>query len=351
MGRRLPNHVMGQGYHGRRAGVVVGMVLVLALGGCSTGDPDSDEPPELGPLDQLFQDIYGSWDEEQSAAQQMRVEEIVARCMAEEGFDYTPVDYSSQSGLSFAPDDLDVEWGTLEFAEQYGYGATTDPYGMTEQQEPSVPQEWVDPNQDYVMALSESAQQAYYTALSGLQNAPEIDGEVVYSWEDAGCQGRAQHEVYESAPGLDDETFTALQADMQTMWESATSDPRMGEVSSAWAACMADAGHPGFAAVEDAASSIYNQLNEIWESAFADLPPTATPDDYVAAQEVSDAQAAELTPLEIELAVADVTCREEVDYDRITREVNIEYQQDFYDAHREELEAWREAALAAGGQQ
>ena len=57
----------------------------------------------------------------------------------------------------------------------------------------------------------------------------------------------------------------------------------------------------------------------------------------------------QITPIEIELAVADFDCREEVDYDKVQLEVTADAQQQFYDAHKDELEAWREGALAARG--
>ena len=327
--------------------------LALALAGCSGGDGDgTKEPGEevLGPLDKIFQDVYGGWDEEQGQAQQMRVEEIVAECMAEQGFEYTPVDYS-QAGFTVSSDDLDVEWGTREFAEKYGYGATTDPWGNEEAMAEPSDQEFVDPNQDYVMSMSETEQAAYYSALYGDQTYPEEgeEDEWEYNWEESGCQGRAQHEVYETAPGLDDEAYQALMDEMTTMWEGITNDPRLTELNSLWATCMAEAGHPGFVTVDDAQNSIYEQLNGVWENAYADISPDAPASEWEGIQENIDAQRAAITPIEIELAIDDFDCRAEVDYDKVQREVNAEHQQRFYDAHKDELEAWRDGAVAARG--
>ena len=337
---------------------VAALALALAVGGCgggggdADGDPDGTKGPaveDLGPLDEIFQDIYGDWDEEQSSAQQMRVEETVAGCMAEQGFEYTPVDYS-QASFTMTPDDLDVEWGSREFAEKYGYGATTDPWGNEDALAAPSGEEFVDPNQDYVMSMSETEQAAYNSALYGDQSYPEgEDVEWEYKWEEAGCQGRAQHEVYETAPGLDDETYQALMDEMNTMWEGIMSDPRIAELNAAWATCMAEAGHPGFATVDDAQNSIYDQLNTVWETAYADMPPDSSEEDWAAIQTRVDELMAQITPIEIELAVADFDCRADVDYDKVQREVNADAQQQFYDAHRDELEAWRDAAVAARG--
>ena len=341
--------------------------LALALAGCAGGGDGGDGDgggggdgdgggggkasgeEDLGPLDKIFQDIYGDWDEEQGQAQQMRVEEIVAECMAEQGFEYTPVDYS-QASFTMTPDDLDVEWGTREFAEKYGYGATTDPWGNEEAMAAPSDQEWVDPNQDYVMSMSETEQAAYNSALYGDQSYPEgEDVEWEYKWEEAGCQGLAQHEVYETAPGLDDDTYQALMDEMSTMWEGIMNDPRLTELSALWATCMAEAGHPGFTTVDDAQNSIYEQLNAVWDVAYTDMPPDSSEEDWAAVQSRVDDLMAEITPIEIELAVADFDCREEVDYDKVELEVTADAQQQFYDAHKDELEAWREGALAARG--
>ena len=324
----------------------LGVALALTLTACGGESAPEDE---LGPLDQVFADVYGDWDEDQGNAQQMRVEELVAECMAELGSEYTPVDYS-QMGWSVGPDDLDVEWGSREFAEKYGYGATTDPWGNEEMADEPPDQQWVDPNQDYVMAMSETEQAAYYAALYGDQSPPEGDEEEwVYDWTQSGCQGKAQHEVYEAAPGLDDSEYQALMDEMSAMWEGVMSDPRLTELNGRWSTCMAEAGHPGFAAVDDAQNSIYDRLNAIWETAYNDISPDAAESEWQAVQESVEARMAEITPVEIELAIADFDCRAEVKYEAVYREVNADHQQRFYDAHKDELEAWRSAAVAARG--
>lgn len=329
--------------------------LVLSLAACGGGSPEkgaegSDER-EPGPLEEYFTQIYSTEDQETGSAQQMQVEEIVAECMAEQGFEYIPVDYSSMDQGSFSPDELEFEWGTKEFAEEYGYGATTNPWGEQEDVPPEDVEEFVDPNQDYVNAMSETEQQAYWAAMYGAQAFEEMDpeAEVEYDWETAGCQGRAQHEVYEGGTGMDDEEFTALQEEMNAMYESSMSDPRVSELNGTWASCMADAGYPGLSAVGDAETAIHEQVNALWEDAYGDGSAEMTEEDYAAIQESIDAQLAEITPVEIETAVADYTCREEVRYDEVQREVSLEYEQEFVDAHKAELDAWLAAATQAKG--
>lgn len=326
--------------------------LALLLAGCGGGG-DTTDPAEQpkGPIDLLFEDMYGEWDPEQSNQDMIRMEEIIAECMAEEGFDYTPVDYTQGMGASMPVDDdgIEEEWGTLEFARKWGYGATTNPWGEMEPEPIEPGEEWIDPNQEYVESMSESEQAAYYTALYGeqwnMEWTEEMESEeYVWDWTTAGCSGRAQHEIYGDSMGVsDDGEFADLEAEMQLMWESISSDPRLAEVAAEWATCMAGAGYPGLSDVYDAENLIYEQVNALWEDAYADIPPDAGEEAWREIEESIQDEMAAITPEEIKTAVADYTCRDEVGYARVQSEVNIAHQQEFYDLHKDELIAWAEA--------
>jgi hypothetical protein len=337
----------------------LGAALVLTLTACGGAkspegsDPDGSgaETPRLGAIDLLFQDMYGDYNEDQGAADQMRSEELIAQCMGEQGFEYTPVDYGAMnSGGVISTDELDVQWGTLEFAKEWGYGITTNPYGDQMEEPVDSGEQWVDPNQAYVEAMSATEQEAYYLALYGAQyNQEYVEGqEYEWKWEDAGCQGFAQHEVYPDSMGDQDSEYAALMDEMNTMWESSMSDPRMAEIETDWASCMSDAGYAGLAKVDDAQAQIYAKVEPIWNDAYADMPPDATEEDYAAVQEEVDAQLAAITAEEIETAVADFTCRDDVKYTETQTDINLEYQQEFYDAHKAELEAWVASMDASG---
>lgn len=336
--------------------------LVLSLAACSGGEPGEspESTPEAGPLDKYFEQMNGGeFDEGEMNAQQMEVEEIVAACMIEQGFEYIPVDWSAAgSGPVAMPDDLDVEWGTIEFAEKYGYGATTDPYGdQSSQPEDGSGEEFVDPNQEYVDAMSETEREAYYAALYGEppteeEMAESDSGEMEYNWEDSGCSGKAQHEVYEMGGEGGTEDFSALQDDMSAMWEASMADPRLTGLNDEWASCMTEAGYSGMAAVGDGENKIYEEVNALWEDAYADAEADPskemTEEDYKAIEESIEEDRKAITPREIEMAVADFTCRDEIRYDEIQQEVNFEYQQEFVDAHKDELEAWVESEGTSG---
>ncbi|QJU53499.1 OmpH family outer membrane protein [Herbiconiux sp. KACC 21604] len=55
------------------------------------------------------------------------VQDAVAAYMKEQGFEYVP---DTASVTMYSESSLDVEWGSAEFAERYGYGISTDPFGM-----------------------------------------------------------------------------------------------------------------------------------------------------------------------------------------------------------------------------
>src|SRR5665811_952427 len=165
-----------------------------------------------------------------------------------------------------APDESEIPWGTLEFAKEWGYGITTNPYSDQEQAPVDPGQEFVDPNQAYVEAMSATEQEAYYLALYGPQSTQEpVEGEeYVWNWEEAGCQGFAQHEVYPDSMGDQDSEYAALMDEMNAMYESTIADPRLTEIEAGWASCMSDAGYSGLAKVGDAENQIYTKVEPIW---------------------------------------------------------------------------------------
>jgi hypothetical protein len=95
---------------------------------------------------------------------------------------------------------------------------------------------------------------------------------------------------------------------------------------------MSEAGHAGFAVQYDAQNSIYDEQNKIWE--------TMDPDTGEVDQSALDA----LGEKEIELALADLDCREETDYRQKVEDITFEQEQRFVDDHEGELEAMKAAA-------
>ena len=311
--------------------------LTLALTACGgSEDEPAAEEEKTSPLTEYMNAVYGGdlspeEQERKFAEDQEKSEELVAQCMQEQGFEYSPDTQSS----SFATSD-GTEWEPDErdWVSEYGYGAVHTPYD----EQPATEEEYVDPNGDYVASLSESEQAAFYEALYGVQPTEEEigeDGEYEYDWSTAGCQGAAQHEV--SGEDLSEsEEFKPLFDAMNEFWEGMSSWPGMAELDAEWAACMDTAGHGGFATQTDAQNSIYDELNKIYEAVPVDAEGVGGEPDQAA----RDA----LGKREVELALADLDCREETDYRDRYDDVSREAEQQFVDDHKSELEAMKAAA-------
>ncbi|QTE28597.1 hypothetical protein [Pengzhenrongella sicca] len=287
---------------------------------------------EDSPLTPFQEQIGGSRDQADADAQLARSEEIVAACMQDEGFEYTPQDYSGQASLVDDEDDGMPASDSLEFAQQYGYGATT----SQDMPNPDEVQEYVDPNTDYVASMSESEQAAFYLALYGPQSMSEepVDEEELqeYDWTRAGCQGKAQHEVYEESQIWDDPEFKELVDAMSELYEDAQTDERTIAAYAKWADCMAEEGYD-FANPQEAQNSINDLINEIPYD-----EETGTPDE---------AALAEIRDQEIATATADRTCQDSTGSARTALEAQFALEQEFIDAHQDELNAMVEKAAQA----
>ena len=235
---------------------------------------------------------------------------------------------------SFEDEDMPA-WDSLEFAEQYGYGATTSSEMPMNQ---GGGEEYVDPNADYLATMSESEQTAFYEALYGKQTMSEeptdeeTPVEQEYDWTTAGCQGKAQHEVYEEGQVYDDPEFKDLMEGMSELYTDVEKDERTIAAYRDWAECMAEAGYD-FANPQEAQNSIYEAVNEIpYDEEDGSQDPAAL---------------AELRDDEIATATADRTCQDSTGSARKVLEAQFAVEQDFIDAHKDELDAMVEKAAQA----
>ncbi|GHE13437.1 hypothetical protein [Klenkia taihuensis] len=136
---------------------LAGAVAALILAGCSSSGGGGEAAAEetTSPLGVYLDAVYGgdlSEEEQQrrSEDQNRRVEELVAGCMQEQGFEYVPNTATgtyTSGGEEWEPEDR-------EWVAQWGYGAVDWP-GRDDVPEDGG-EEYVDPNGDYVESLSES---------------------------------------------------------------------------------------------------------------------------------------------------------------------------------------------------
>lgn len=172
------------------------------------------------------------------AQQDQRVEELIARCMMREGFEYVAVTPPPERYEFSTPGDVEV-------AREHGFSVSTR-YGRTNT---NVEDEWIDPNESIEESLSESERRAYYEALHGTFHTivvpdPEGEGdgsgeiEVLRQGSD-GCRRRAYEEVY----AFDAAQAISSQLDLDSVRERIEADPRIVELDVEWAECMAQRGH------------------------------------------------------------------------------------------------------------
>jgi len=302
----------------KTAGIAAAIALLAGCAG-ATDAPKLD--PEKSPLTEYWSALYGDFDEDDYAAQSKEQEELIAACMSDEGFEYIPVDQSQY--MSFDGDDVDRD--TEEWVAEHGYGMQQTPEEIEASNEQS--EEYFDPNSDYVTALSESEQTAYYEVLYGVQDQePNADGEYEYNWEDAGCQGAAQHEVQGEMP-YDNDKYKDLLEKMNTVYEDVAKDPAMKKLDAEWASCMADEGQTSFKKKQDAMDSVNEELNAMYED------PTAQ-DDQAAFTKTME----ELRKKEIKLALIDFKCSEKVDYSDRSLAVQFALEQQFIDDNKKQLD-------------
>lgn len=317
----------------------IAAAVALTLSGCSAKTEKAPEMEE-GPLGKYLSALSEGeeWNEETAEAQNLKVEEAVAACMQKEGFEYEP----AVQGMSFSSseDEEGPQWGTKEFAEQYGYGVIDFP-GREAMEEQSASDEYVDPNQEYVDALSDSERDAYYETLHGPQPTDEEWAEMEASGEayspdpsEQGCFGNAYQKVAEEEGGSQaawsDPEFAELFEAMSSVWDQTESE-EVQKLDAEWATCMADAGYPDLKTSDDAQNSIYEAQNALYN--YDDLAEDEMP------TEPKKEDIDKVKKQEIELAVVDFECKQKINYDEKQTKATHAAEQKFVDEYKPELDA------------
>lgn len=353
----------------RRRHLVTAAAVPFLLAGC--GDPDTAD--DASPLEA----IYGApLSPAEQRAKELEVQEAIAQCMREAGWEYTPVDYSAQF------DDRPFEDPNEDgYGEKYGYGIVRN-YELYEW--PYLDDEgnytgdgpfgggFEDPNADYVNSLSPDEIDEYYAAMSGDPSIyePEIDpvtGEEIYpmpSMEEQGCQGKAQLEVYGDQPWNDQDFNDRLSA----LTEDLENDPALADAEIVWSDCMYETDPDyDFYGPTDTYQYMEGLMGEAkgLETMPADPETgmveggdgteqvymiTSTEDGegiaYVGQpKKLTEAQIRDLQEVEIALWKADQACLEESGY----RDVRRELEQEVADIIREEFPQFADSENGAAG--
>ena len=231
--------------------------------GDSTESSDSSNPDEidLGDDGELtLQDfIPGAFSFDENTdfrSEEMQIQQTIAACMAEEGFEYIPF-VPTDIGGGFGFDEFDEE----EYVKTYGFGVATwilqeEQFVYDEDSDPYAN----DPNQEIVDAMDEFEMEEYYRVLHGgepdiITNTPpeELEAmseeelmafydEAYADWQPDGCYNEAYEEAY--GGGEADQAFwEEFGQDFEDMYSRAESDPRIVKAQADWSACMAEKGH------------------------------------------------------------------------------------------------------------
>ena len=324
--------------------VVAASALALTLAGCS-GGAGAELTYEDSPLSKYLSAAYGgdlSPEEQQKQfeEQQRKQEDLMAECMAKEGFEYTP--NVQNGGMVFSDDDVKWEPDSKEWVEKYGYGMVNNPF--TTEGSSDQGQEYVDPNQDYLDSLSESERNAFYETAYGVPPTDEEigeDGSYEYNWEESGCQGWAQHELQGDDPWQSDE-FAELRDKMTELWSSTQDAPEYTALNAEWASCMADKGEPGFTVQSEAQQSISDEQNKIYETAYGDGSTEIDPETFEDPSTSPEMKA--LGDKEIALALVDLACRQKTDYTEQALKIQFAQEEKFIKDNKADLEAFKAAA-------
>lgn len=321
------------------------MIAALALASCSgerasTGQGPqaaSETAPTQGPLDAYLASLWVDEAESQEAndARQIRTEELIAACMAAEGFDYTPNKATSSTvSLPAGAGEDGPEDGSVAFAQTYGYGLSVMRPGTAVA---SPNEDYVDLNADYVASLTESEQAAYHTTLTGpepteAELAAIEAGTGTFDWSQGGCSGTAQQTVQDEMIGgwaaMEDPAFAELFAGIQNVsaeiYDEENPSPGLAKLIREWSDCMAKTEHSGYASPMAASQALLEEFNALHSN--GESAPSAQDSEALAAREIT-------------VATADATCQETVDFAARRDKLGHEIQQTFLDAHKPELDA------------
>ncbi len=202
----------------------------VTLSACGSGNATDAAVGDEGDAEVVYESPLGDFlgwtqgadfDEEAAQAEwaqnEREIQEAVAICMSAEGFEYIPVDTAAQNAFWEQQYEEDLEWGSKEWTERYGFGVSTQRFSQ-EQVGPdlvgniysSVSEDEgpVDPNQEYVESLGPDEQTSYYEALWGDGQGYEWDealsedeneaamDDYFQSYIPTGCEPVAQEEIY-----------------------------------------------------------------------------------------------------------------------------------------------------------
>ena len=298
----------------RVSAVATALVFAAGLAACSASSPGKASSASASPAsadatalttDPLSEYIHPDMSDFDEVLHKQ--DEMIQQCMQAEGFEYTVADAESTAvpdnrfAFVFVPE--------RAWTEDHGYGIV---------ETTILPPDYVsdldsDPNYQYQQGLSPAEQKAYDAAMYGNSLTSGKDPSEV-PVEETGCNGKAAH-----AFSPDQKTKPAILDDADKFQGSLASTPKVSAIKEDWAACFLDAGYP-----EDARETFETKIQKYRED-----HPDATTDDAA----VPGFRAEELA-----IALADLDCKDEVDYTQRTLRAMADLEKEYIAEHKGELE-------------
>jgi hypothetical protein len=295
-------------------------LVVLWVSGCQADDGAKTtlQVAETGPLDEYLARIgfgFGEMTRIEADLEMKRTltlqQDMIAACMQEKGFEYSPFLGLWGFSASFEGDEWNIELGTRAFAEEYGFGISiTHPSSLLQHGRDSDGELPENPN----TALWEEMTEKEYSAWREAQLTCRID-----AW-------------YSTLLIETPYEFASLQEEVANFRQiTLANDAEVVALDFLWRDCMTIAGFSEFRNREEALLNFRDELDEtIFRQAqlyedygIFDYQPILT-----------------LRQRERETAVADWDCRAALEFDKRRQQIELQLQQQFVDRFGIELEAW-----------
>ena len=286
----------------------------------SSAETEPPFAPRRGPWEEFNASLFGTGLTEEEAfrrnhEERVIMEDFVAQCMREQGFEYIPFPGPGEyhaSGLS------NFRWDDRDWVAQYGFGIVNSPsHTSGGAGAPADPPELVDPNLEYGNNLPQAERDAWHFALDGGTGPDRV----------LGCRDKARELI------ATDTLHDLMWADeFQPLWLAggAMQEKFYSEITPAqrdWANCMADAGFPTLELQSEAGNLVIPELQRLEGLG---LPANAP-------------EFAALADQEVNLALADFDCRAATNFDDRQFDWQVELETQFMDDHHAEIEALKDA--------
>jgi len=323
------------------------IIFPIALSGCLAPQDnislaDSSSGQWISPLEEVMRPLRDPEEVRRVLmAQHSWEQEFIAACMLEAGFSYIPdpgalflAGGTADNEAEFLPDDR-------VWVNQYGYGEVSGHTSFT-----TIWEQRFGPNDEIVASLSDSERLTYDVALHGpieYRFPPGIvelyGSELLTALENQGCAGRARASTQVNSPLsiMDSEEFRPLQEAIWQFYETVQDNPEAAIIDTDWVFCMSDAGHPSFARQRDP----QNQIAEEWRNLSFRMHSSGNNPAILYEMQ-------ELKRLEIELALADLDCREAVSYWERINAVRYREEIRFIEDHQAAFNALQDALEQRG---